>query len=424
MPIKRKQNSGPMVKRKLGSAKPATPAAAGGAATAGVDAEGAAANALSAGATQPLGAIAPAAAAKPAAAPAPKPAAGSPVVPGVSISVDDGSDEGEEEPAPTEGGGAKPTRRSVKRKKAKGKKDASAPIGEGEGATSSTPPSADGAGRGGEAEGGGAGAEKAKRPKRPSKRKQRRAARKEAKAAKRAAMTPLQRALRLLRTLLIVLVAAVVLVAGAAVGALSYHRWYAYDDALDIQGTWYVSGTNTPIEVTGDAIELTPEVAYHYTLDPSSKTIAFTFGRLKGQGHYRFSLDRQYLVIFDGEYSWEQSLSSDVSWLLKALADEAMSTPNNLAQGAFYNVTLLSRSSAEESDVSASVVATSEGPRVVWSAPDAEGSGAGAEGGAAGGAGGDPDAQGADPTEGSRPEGSGATDVDALLGAINDLPAE
>ena len=186
-----------------------------------------------------------------------------------------------------------------------------------------------------------------------------------------------------------------------------------------MQGTWYVSGTDTPIEITGDTIVLTDDVSYRYQLDPSSKTITFSFGGLSGQGHYRFSLDRQYLVIFDGTYSWEQSLSTDVSWLVRALLDYATESPNDLAQGAFYNVTLFSRSSAEDSSISAEVVTTPEGPRVVWSAADAEGSG---DASSAGDVAGDGTAasDGSGDAAGAGGSSNATSDVDSLLGNLSD----
>lgn len=247
-----------------------------------------------------------------------------------------------------------------------------------------------------------------KTTKRKSTRHERRRDRKKAKADRRAQLSTTQRVLRVVRTLLIVVAILAVITVGSAAAGISYHRWYAYDDALDIQGTWYVSGTDAPVEITADTIVLTDDVAYHYKLDPSSKTITFTFGNLSGEGHYRFSLDRQYLVIFDGSYSWEQSLSTDVSWLIDALMDHLMESPNDLAQGAFYNVTLLSRTSGEDSSVSASVVTTPEGPRVVWSAADADNDGAIDDAAAGGSASGSEDA---------------GSDVDSLLGNLSDKPA-
>lgn len=251
-----------------------------------------------------------------------------------------------------------------------------------------------------------------KMTKRKSTRSERRRDRKKAKADKRAQMSAGRRAFRIVRTLVIVLAVLAVVAGGAAAAGISYHRWQAYDDALDIQGTWYVSGTDTPIEVTADTIVLADDVAYKYKLDPSSKTITFSFGNLKGEGHYRFSLDRQYLVIFDGSYTWEESLSTDVAWLIQALKDQFFGAPNDLAQGAFYNVTLLSRNSSDNSTVSASVVATPEGPRVVWSAPDAEGGSSDGAGNAS--------AHGtSDGTSGSTSD----SDMDALLGNLSDRPA-
>lgn len=89
------------------------------------------------------------------------------------------------------------------------------------------------------------------------------------------------------------------LVAGAAL--FMWDRWYRYDDGADIQGTWYVVGTDTPIAVTGDSIEFTPDTTYSYTLDPAAKSLSFSLGNLDGQAHYAFAEDRSVLVIFDGE---------------------------------------------------------------------------------------------------------------------------
>lgn len=391
---------GPVVTRKVGAAK--RPAAEG------APVEGAVADGAPAGATQPL---------EPVASDAPGmegDAEGALREPGMGD--EDGFEglgvigaaaqatsapQGDDAPSAPEP--SSPTRRSVA-----GKRRASASLPASDASASSPDDAA--AGSAADADGG-----KKKGKKRTSKRRDRRQRRKEAKAAKRAQMTTAQRVLRAMRLLLVTVAIIAVVVVGAVAGGISYHRWYAYDDALDIQGTWYVSGTDTPIEVTADTIVLTDDVAYRYHLDPSSKTITFSFGGLSGQGHYRFSLDRQYLVIFDGEYNWEQSLSTDVSWLIRALADHVLENPNDLAQGAFYNVTLLSRSSAEDSAVSASVVATPEGPRVVWSAADADGSS------------GDGDGSGAEAGDGGAQDGaaapSGASDVDSLLGNLSDRPA-
>ncbi|MEE0705692.1 MAG: hypothetical protein UCH28_04835, partial [Adlercreutzia sp.] len=66
---------------------------------------------------------------------------------------------------------------------------------------------------------------------------------------------------------LIAVVLVVVLVVGLVVGGFSYVRWFAHDDAADIQGTWYLAGTDTPIEIAADRIHLTDDVSYPYTLN-------------------------------------------------------------------------------------------------------------------------------------------------------------
>lgn len=390
---------GPVVTRKVGAAKRAADAADGAVAEGAVTpAASADAASVGAGVTQPL---APAEGGAAAVSLPPEAPAEELEVIGAAAEVDAEAEPEEgaaPAPAPT------PTRKSVA-----GARRASA----------SAPAAETDADEEGDAKGDADPASGKKGKKRASKRRDRRQRRKEVKAAKRAQMTTTQRILRVVRTLLITVAVIAVIAVGAVAAGISYHRWYAYDDALDMQGTWYVSGTDTPIEITGDTIVLTDDVSYHYQLDPSSKTITFSFGGLSGQGHYRFSLDRQYLVIFDGTYSWEQSLSTDVSWLVRALLDYATESPNDLAQGAFYNVTLFSRSSAEDSSISAEVVTTPEGPRVVWSAADAEGSG---DASSAGDGAGDGTAasDGSGDASGAGGSSNATSDVDSLLGNLSD----
>lgn len=395
MPQKRKRNPEAAVRRKVGRApkEEAAPAASMAEAAAGTEGSGG-----QAAATRPLEPIKAEEGIVPAAqdAKAPTPAG------------NDGASSAPDGLATAEGGDSAPT---PKRKSIKGSKKAPKPSG----GASSAPIDRDAAEKGAATTNEPAGDEA---PKRPSKRKERRAARKKAKADKRARLSRGQRIRRRLRIVLTVVLVLALLAVGSVAGGVAYHRWYAYDDLADIQGTWYISGTDTPVEITGDTIVLTPEVAYRYRLDPNSKAIAFSFGNLDGQGHYRFSLDRQYLVIFDGDYDWERSLSLDAGWLMQALADHLADRPNDLAQGAFYNVTLLSRTSADDSVVTASVVTTPEGPRVVWSAPDAQGATA-------------DDADGSDSSpsdagaskEGAEGAGTSESDVDLLLGDLSDHPA-
>ncbi len=83
---------------------------------------------------------------------------------------------------------------------------------------------------------------------------------------------------------------------------VSWGRWWRYDDAHDLQGQWFSQGTTGTAVVTIDAehINLSGEVAYSYTIDPTAKTIAYDFGTMHGQGRYWFSGDRKTLAIIDG----------------------------------------------------------------------------------------------------------------------------
>lgn len=132
----------------------------------------------------------------------------------------------------------------------------------------------------------------------------------------------------------------------AVIGGFSCFRWLLNDDASDFQGTWYVAGTDAPISISADAIALNGEVSYGYTLDASTKTVAFTFSDLSGAGHYRFSLDRQYLAIMDGSFGWWDTLSDDFGWTANALILSAQGQQASPA-GA-ENVTLLSRTPASQ----------------------------------------------------------------------------
>ena len=76
-------------------------------------------------------------------------------------------------------------------------------------------------------------------------------------------------------------VLAVLLVAAAG---FSWDRWLRYDDARELQGEWQVDGTTRVVVVDGASIKLTDDVAYAYTIDPTAKTIEFTFGGMEGSG--------------------------------------------------------------------------------------------------------------------------------------------
>lgn len=116
-----------------------------------------------------------------------------------------------------------------------------------------------------------------------------------------------------------VVVGAVVLVVVAIVVAFSCWRWTFANDAQDIQGTWYIAGTQKTVDVTADGIKLADDVTYSYTIDEGAKTLSLSFGNMEGEARYRFSLDRQTLALRDGETTWGNSLSEDISWTIAAL---------------------------------------------------------------------------------------------------------
>ena len=111
----------------------------------------------------------------------------------------------------------------------------------------------------------------------------------------------------------------VVFVVVAVVVAFSCWRWTFANDAQDIQGTWYIAGTQKTVDVTADGIKLADDVTYSYTIDEGAKTLSLSFGNMEGEARYRFSLDRQTLALRDGETTWGNSLSEDISWTIAAL---------------------------------------------------------------------------------------------------------
>ncbi len=98
-----------------------------------------------------------------------------------------------------------------------------------------------------------------------------------------------------------VVIAAIMVVAVIAVALFAFNRWGRYDDHADLQGTWYVMGTEVPIAIDAETIRFNEEVSYNYEINPREKTISYTFGPMAGQGRYWFSDDRKHLVITDGD---------------------------------------------------------------------------------------------------------------------------
>lgn len=138
-------------------------------------------------------------------------------------------------------------------------------------------------------------------------------------------------------------VAVLLLVAAVGVGGFAWLRWFSGDDASDIQGTWYLAGTSTPIEITEDRINLTDDVSYRYALNPTDKTIAFTFTNLAGSGCYRFSLDRQELALVDGTFTGFDTLGRDIGWIAEALVKKLQGERLSPGEAGTEGLTLLSR---------------------------------------------------------------------------------
>jgi len=102
----------------------------------------------------------------------------------------------------------------------------------------------------------------------------------------------------------IILIVFVVVIVAAA-GLFSWDRWFRYDDISDMQGEWKVADKQYVIVLDGQSMKLANDVTYRYTVDPFQKTITYTFASSSGHGSYRFSADRQTLVIEDnGSTDW------------------------------------------------------------------------------------------------------------------------
>lgn len=144
------------------------------------------------------------------------------------------------------------------------------------------------------------------------------------------------------------MVALVVLfLAVLVIGAFSWYRWLAFDDARDVQGSWQVAGTTTIISIDADIVRITDDVAYSYALDSGEKSIALSFGEYAGGGHYWFTSDRQTLVFADGAATGIAALPGDIAltWedLVASVQGRAASLPSD------ENTVVLKRVSASAS---------------------------------------------------------------------------
>ena len=127
-----------------------------------------------------------------------------------------------------------------------------------------------------------------------------------------------------------IVIAVVMVIAVVAVCVFAFNRWGRFDDHADMQGTWYVLGTEVAIEIGDDTIKLNDEVSYHYQIDERQKTITYTFGPMSGQGRYWFSDDRKHLVITDGDdYT---AASTTVDDLIHAFLDFSTATGGGVVE--------------------------------------------------------------------------------------------
>ena len=84
-----------------------------------------------------------------------------------------------------------------------------------------------------------------------------------------------------------------------------WNRWYRFDDAADIQGTWRDVYSGAVMEVNATHMKLAENAVFEYHIDTTAKTISYNFGGSEGFSSYRFSEDRQRLVLEDGaETDW------------------------------------------------------------------------------------------------------------------------
>lgn len=104
------------------------------------------------------------------------------------------------------------------------------------------------------------------------------------------------------------------------VGYVSASRWMIFNDEADIQGKWYVYGTDVPLTFNDGSIVINSDTSYAYHIDATAKTIEYTFGNLVGQGRYWFGNGRNTLVITDGDdYTMWSTLAEDLSYDARSL---------------------------------------------------------------------------------------------------------
>lgn len=140
----------------------------------------------------------------------------------------------------------------------------------------------------------------------------------------------------------IVLAVVAVLVVVCAVDV--WNVWFRYADASDFTGTFRDGNSDHAIVINDTHIKLTDTVAYSYTLDTDAKTVHFSIGNYTGTSSYRFSDDRQTLVLSDDDTDWlvmlhlkkdpvlDEGKGSESSVVLSKISDETQGAPYTIGR--------------------------------------------------------------------------------------------
>lgn len=128
-----------------------------------------------------------------------------------------------------------------------------------------------------------------------------------------------------------------------ACGVFVADRWFLHNDAQDIQGTWYVYGTDIAFPIGESTMVIAEDAVYQYTIDTQAKTVTYAIGNLTGTSHYRFSQDRTELALIeDGKKVFTATLLDDISWGFSSLKE--MLAGNHVLPGPVQsNVVLLTK---------------------------------------------------------------------------------
>ena len=152
---------------------------------------------------------------------------------------------------------------------------------------------------------------------------------------------------RTVRRVVFAIISLVLILALVAVALFCWQKWMRYDDTTDIKGVWKVQSTGDTIVFDAHKLKLTKGISYDYRLDTDQKTIAYSFGDLEGGGHYYFGMERDVLVIIDGDETFnllaevgflpsevvENDDPADAITVLSKLSDDTKAEPSGTANG-------------------------------------------------------------------------------------------